>query len=95
MRFTAIAAIGALAGTALADYDPTFDFITNPSKNEKVAAGSVYTIKWQLQQSTPVGPVNITLIGGPEQDKQVQQAVIASEYNVSRKRRPSGTKYLV
>ncbi|KAK8049084.1 hypothetical protein PG994_010814, partial [Apiospora phragmitis] len=76
MRFaTFSAAVVTFAVSALAQVDG-FDPITNPTQDEKVAAGSKFTIKWQ--PGDVKGAVKIALIGGATQNTQVPLTTIST-----------------
>lgn len=67
MQFTlSVAALLAAAGSAVAQttgYIP----VNKPVANEKIAAGSTYTIEWGVPEKYAAGSVNIILIGGSSQ----------------------------
>ncbi|KJK78975.1 hypothetical protein H634G_05790 [Metarhizium anisopliae BRIP 53293] len=76
MRFS-VATILAFAATAFAqtaDFDPIYA----PTPNEKIAAGSTFTITWKAPAKYSEGTVKIELIGGATQNTQVPLADIAS-----------------
>lgn len=75
MRFS-VATILAFAATAFAqtaDFDPIYA----PTPNEKIAAGSTFTITWKAPAKYSEGTVKIELIGGATQNTQVPLADIA------------------
>ncbi|EFZ00507.1 Ser-Thr-rich, GPI-anchored family protein [Metarhizium robertsii] len=76
MRFS-VATILAFAATAFAqtaDFDPIYA----PTPNEKITAGSTFTITWKAPAKYSEGTVKIELIGGATQNTQVPLADIAS-----------------
>jgi hypothetical protein len=82
MRFTTTSCtiLAALAGSVFAEAaDPGFDVITKPSKDENVTSGSTYTIAWSLQEHTQTGPVDIILLGGPNNVSLAAIETIASK----------------
>ncbi|OLN88749.1 hypothetical protein CCHL11_01877 [Colletotrichum chlorophyti] len=78
MKFTISAAtLLAFVASALAQ-NPNFNPVTNPTSNEKVNAGTAFTIEWDAPEAFKDVTVSISLIGGPEQNKQVPLLDIAS-----------------
>ncbi|EQB59181.1 hypothetical protein CGCF415_v005583 [Colletotrichum fructicola] len=78
MRFTiSAAAFLAFAANVLAQ-NPNFDPVTKPLSQEKIAAGSTYTIEWTAPDAFKDVTVSISLIGGATQNTQVPLLDIAS-----------------
>lgn len=79
MRFTiSAAAFLAFAANVLAQ-NPNFDPVTKPLSQEKIAAGSTYTIEWTAPDAFKDVTVSISLIGGATQNTQVPLLDIACE----------------
>jgi hypothetical protein len=67
MHFSlSVAALLAAAGSAVAQ-TPGYIPVNKPVANEKIAAGSTYTIEWGVPEKYAAGSVNIILIGGATQ----------------------------
>ncbi|KAF6798837.1 hypothetical protein CMUS01_03457 [Colletotrichum musicola] len=78
MRFTvSAAALLAFVANALAQ-NPDFDPVTKPLSNEKVNAGSTYTIEWTAPEKFKDVTISISLIGGATQGTQIPLLDIAS-----------------
>ncbi|KAF9879834.1 extracellular serine-threonine rich protein [Colletotrichum karsti] len=78
MRFTiSAAAFLAFAANVLAQ-NPNFDPVNKPTPNEKINAGTTYTIEWTAPDAFKDVTVSISLIGGATQGGQVPLLDIAS-----------------
>ncbi|TEA13658.1 hypothetical protein C8034_v004476 [Colletotrichum sidae] len=78
MRFTiSAAAFMAFAANVLAQ-NANFDPVTKPTPNEKIDAGSSYTIEWTAPDAFKDVTVSISLIGGATQNTQVPLLDIAA-----------------
>ncbi|KAL0938911.1 uncharacterized protein CTRU02_205521 [Colletotrichum truncatum] len=78
MRFTiSAAAFLAFAANVLAQ-NPNFNPVNKPTPNEKINAGTTYTIEWTTPDAFKDVTVSISLIGGATQDKQVPLLDVAS-----------------
>lgn len=66
-----------LAATA----DPNFDLVTKPEKDEKIDAGSTYTLVWKVPEGASKGPITIALLAGPNRDLLQPVGIVASKLN--------------
>ncbi|KAI3527295.1 hypothetical protein CPAR01_02772 [Colletotrichum paranaense] len=71
------AAFLAFAASALAQ-NANFDPVTKPTPNEKINAGTSYTIEWTAPDAFKDVTVSISLIGGATQNTQIPLQDIAS-----------------
>ncbi|OHF01375.1 hypothetical protein CORC01_03408 [Colletotrichum orchidophilum] len=71
------AAFLAFAASALAQ-NPNFDPVFKPTSNEKINAGTAYTIEWTAPDAFKDVTVSISLIGGATQNTQVPLQDIVS-----------------
>lgn len=73
------AAFLAFAASALAQ-NANFDPVTKPTPNEKINAGTSYTIEWTAPDAFKDVTVSISLIGGATQNTQIPLQDIACKY---------------
>lgn len=79
MRSVAAAASAlAFAASAMAQVEG-FAAMSAPAKDEKIAAGSTYSIQWDA--GTYTGPVSISLLGGKTPGTLVPGAQLAGKIN--------------